>query len=297
VKNNTNERIRPNPASQDHIARAMASKGKIRAVACITTKLANDICFLQGASPAVSVAMGRALSGVALMGSILKQGQRLAVKFEGNGPMQRVIAEIDWDGTMRGTVAVPEAIAASIPDLLGRAGFLTVTKDLGLKDPYNGTVQLYTSEIGEDLAYYLTESEQIPSAIGLGVSLAPDGQIAACGGFMIQSLPPSDEAAVEQIMATIAELPPISSLLSEGKSPQELLDQLLSGVDHHPLETTDLVFKCVCTRERVERALISVGKDELGRMVTQDNGATVTCEFCKQVYRFERSELETLINS
>ncbi len=132
----------------DHIARAMACKGKIRAIACITTQLANDICFLQGSSPVVSVAMGRALAGAALLGSILKQGQRLALKFEGNGPLKKLIAEADWDGALRATAAVPDAVAESVPAALGRAGFLTVTRDLGMKEPYTGMVQLYTSEIG-----------------------------------------------------------------------------------------------------------------------------------------------------
>lgn len=281
----------------DHTARAMAAKGKIRAVACVTTRLANDISFLQGASPAVSMALGRALSGVALMGSILKQGQRLAIKFEGTGPMRKLIAEADWDGALRATVAVPEAMAESVPDLLGRAGFLTVTKDLGLKEPYSGTVQLITSEIGEDLAYYLTDSEQIPSAVGLGVSLAENGRLAVSGGFMIQSLPPSDETAVERIMTAIASLPPLTVLMKEGKTPQELLELLLEGVDHHSLESTDLFFRCGCSREKVERALLTLGTSELERMITEQDEAEVSCEFCKQQYRFERSELETLVSN
>ena len=270
----------------DHIARAMAAKGKIRAVACITTHLAQDICFLQDASPVVAMALGRALSGVALLGSTLKQGQRLAVKFEGNGPMQKLIAEADWDGALRGTVAVPAAMAEKVPDALGRAGFLTITKDLGLKEPYRGTVQLATSEIAEDLAYYLTESEQIPSAVGLGVSLAPDGQIEVAGGFLIQSLPPSDEAAVEQVMARIEQLPPLTSLLKEGKSPAELLELLLEGLEYNPLESTELSFRCSCCREKVERALLSLGQAELQRMIEEQGEASVTCEFCKQQYRF-----------
>ena len=281
----------------DHIARAMAAKGKIRAIACVTTKLANDISFLQGASPAVTVALGRAISGAALMGSILKQGQRLAIKFEGNGPMQKLIAEADWNGALRATVAVPEAMAESIPALLGKAGFLTVTKDLGLKEPYSGTVQLASSEIGEDLAYYLTDSEQIPSAVGVAVSLTPDGQVAAAGGFLIQSLPPSDEAAVDQIMKTISTLPSLTTLLKDGTTPQQLLDILLEGVEHHPLESTDLFFRCGCSREKVERALLSLGKAELERVIEEQGEASVTCEFCKQQYRFERSELETLKSS
>lgn len=279
----------------DQLARAMGSKGKIRAVACVTTRLADDISFLQGASPAVTLAMGRALPGAALLASTLKQGQRLALRFEGNGPMQRLIAEADWDGAIRATVAVPDAMADSIPTLLGRAGFLTVTKDLGLKDPYSGMVQLYTSEIAEDLAYYLTDSEQIPSAVGLGSTLTEEGRIEVSGGFLIQSLPPSDEAAVEQIMATIATLPPLTTLLKEGKTPQELLELLLAGVDHHPLESTDLFFRCGCSREKVEKALLAIGRTELERLIEEQGEAEVTCEFCRQQYRLEKAELEQLL--
>ena len=280
---------------RDQLARAMAAKGKIRAVACITTKLSDDISFLQGASPAVTLAMGRALPGAALLASTLKHGQRLALRFEGNGPMQRLIVEADWDGALRATVAVPEAMADRVPGLLGRAGFLTVTKDLGLKDPYSGMVQLYTSEIAEDLAYYLTESEQIPSAVGLGATLTDEGRIEVSGGFLIQSLPPSDEAAVEQIMATIDTLPPLTTLLKEGKTPQELLELLLAGVEHHPLESTDLFFRCGCSKEKVEKALIAIGRPELERLIAEQGEADVTCEFCRQQYRLEKTELEQLL--
>lgn len=279
----------------DHIARAMAAKGKIRAVACVATGLANDICFLQGASPVVSMVLGRALSGAALLGSTLKQGQRLALKFEGNGPLKKLIAEADWDGTLRATVAVPDAVADSVAAAIGRAGFLTVTKDLRMKEPYSGTVQLYTSEIAEDLAYYLTDSEQIPSAVGLAAILTEDGRIGAAGGFLIQSLPPSDEAAVEQVMARIAQLPSLGSLLLQGRSPAELLELLLADLEYTHLESTDLRFACSCSREKVERALLTLGSAEVRRLMDEQGEARVTCEFCKQQYRFERNELERLM--
>jgi molecular chaperone Hsp33 len=272
----------------------MAAKGKLRAVACVTTSVVNDICFLQGCSPVVSVALGRALSGAALLGSTLKQGQRLAIKFEGNGPMQKLIAEVDWDGALRATVAVPDAVAESVPDALGRAGFLTVTKDLGLKEPYSGMVQLYTSEIAQDLAYYLADSEQIPSAVGLGVSLAPDGQVAVAGGFLIQSLPPSDESAVEQVMTRIEQLPPLTTLLAGGTSPTALLELLLEGLEYNLLESTDLSFRCGCSLDKVERALLSLGKEELERLMAEQGSAEVTCEFCRRQYRLDR-ELPSLL--
>lgn len=276
---------------QDHLARAMAAEGKIRAVACITTNLVNEISFLQGASPAVSIALGRALSGTALMASTLKQGQRLAVKFEGSGPMQKLVCEADWGGILRATVGKPEAMAATIPDLLGRAGFLTVSKDLGLKEPYKGTVQLYTSEIGEDIAYYLTDSEQIPSAIGLSAALTEDGSVAVAGGFMIQSLPPADQAAVEQIMEKIENLPSLAQLLQNGKTPEQLLELLLDGLDYITLESTDLRFRCGCSKEKVKQALAVLGKEETKRLIEEQGEVIITCEFCKQEYRLTKDEI------
>ncbi len=133
--------------------------------------------------------------------------------------------------------------------------------------------------------------------MGLGVSLTADGQIAVSGGFLIQSLPPSDEAAVDQIMTTISQLPPLTTLLKDGTTPQQLLDILLEGVEHHPLESTDLFFRCGCSRDKVERAILSLGADELKRLITEQGEAAVTCEFCKQQYRFERSELESLLGN
>ena len=272
----------------------MAAKGKIRAVACVTTGVANDICFLQGASPITSVAMGRAISGAALLASTLKHGHRLAVKLEGNGPVRKIIAEADWDGALRATAGVPDAVSQTVPELIGRAGFLTLTKDLGLKEPYSGMVQLYTSEIGEDLALYLTESEQIPSAVGLATTLGEDGQIEASGGFLIQSLPPSDEAAVEKIMASISAMPSLATMMKAGRSPEEILETLLEGVEYHSLESTDLLFRCGCSRDKVERALISLGLEELERMIAENEGVSVTCEFCKKQYKLDE-ELPLLV--
>jgi len=278
--------------ANDYTARSMAINGKIRAVACVTTKTVREICALQGCSPVAATALGRVVSGAALLGSNLKHGQHIAIRFEGNGPLKKLIAEADWDGALRGTVAVPDVSADSVCAALGKAGFVIVTKDLGLKEPYSGMVQLYTSEIAEDLAYYLTESEQIPSAVGLSASVGTDGLITASGGFLIQSLPPSDNLAVDAIMDSISKLPPLSKLLQEGITPEKLLDLLLAGVEHHQLESTELFFRCGCTKEKVSRAIFSIGNDELQNILKQEGDITVTCEFCKQKYHFSKEDLE-----
>jgi len=285
---------------KDHYIRALSTSGGIRIITCSTAELARQVCLLQQASHTVSVALGRGLAAGALMGGLLKGNQRLAMKFEGNGPMVKMIIEADGDGSVRGCVGNPAAEAEpvdgrwNVPGVLGKAGFLTVSKDLGMGgEPYHGMVQLHSSEIGEDLALYLTESEQIPSAVGLGVSLDVDGVVDLCGGFLLQALPKADEAEISLLLERIAAMPPITQFLAEG-GPEALLQYLVGDIPYTPLETRELFFRCGCSREKVERALHSLGAAELHDMRLQDGHAEVTCEFCRQSYRFEADELEQL---
>lgn len=257
----------------DYLVRIITKDGSIRALACVTTGLTGELCRRHGTWPTASAALGRALTGGALMGALLKTGQRVGLRFEGNGPLKKILVEADANGAVRGCVGNPEVnplredgkldVAAAI----GNAGLLTVTKDLGLKEPYTGTVLLYTSEIAEDLAYYLTDSEQVPSAVGLGVYVEPDGAIAAAGGFLIQSLPPHNDEAVDRLMERIASMPSVTDLLRQGKNPEELLEYLFEGIPCDTLEKRALAFVCSCSRERVERVLISLGRDDLERIL------------------------------
>ena len=284
----------------DHIVRALSSAGGIRILTCSVTSLAREICALQQTSSTVSIALGRGLAGGALMGALLKTRQRVAMKFEGNGPMRKMIIEADADGAVRGCVGNPAAEAEprdgrwNVPGVLGLAGFLTVTKDIGMGgEPYHGMVQLRSSEIGDDLAYYLTDSEQIPSAIGLGATIDTDGHISTCGGFLVQALPKADNHEIEAIMANIATLPPLADMLQAG-GPETLLGQLFGDIPYTLLESHDLFFRCGCNREKVERALLTFNTDELRNMIDEDGGAEVTCEFCRQAYIFGTSDLERL---
>lgn len=235
------------------------------------------------------------------MGSLLKTGQRVALKFEGNGPMRKMIVEADSDGAVRGCVGNPAAEAEpsggrwNVPGVLGRAGFLTVTKDLGLGgEPYHGMVQLRTSEIGDDLAYYLTDSEQVPSAVGLSASLGGDGRISQCGGFLVQALPNAEEGVIDDMLGRIAALPPLSEVLREGGA-EAVITRLFGTTPYTLLERRDVFFRCGCTREKVERALLSLGPGELAEMRRKDGGADVTCEFCRQGYHFDGDELGRLV--
>lgn len=285
---------------EDQIVRALSSAGGIRVLACSAGKLTREICSLQQTSATASIAMGRGLAGGALMGALLKQNQRVALKFEGNGPLHKLLIEADSDGAVRGCAGNPAADAEpldnswNVPGILGRAGFLTVTKDLGMGgEPYRGMVQLRSSEIGDDLAYYLTASEQIPSVVGVGAALDAVGIVSVCGGFLVQALPLADKAEIEEIMARITALPSLSGLLQEG-GPKTLLTSIFGDIPYILLETHDIFFRCGCSWQKVERALLSFEPDELNDMVTRKEGTEVTCEFCRQTYHLDASALEQL---
>lgn len=286
---------------KDYLVRAITKDGGVRGLACITTQLANTICHQSETYPTATVALGRALTGGALMGALLKDGQRVALKFEGNGPLKKILVEADSEGNIRGYVGQPKAEIPlkqgdfDVARALGHAGFLTVTKDLRLKDPYRGIVQLYTSEIAEDLAYYLTESEQIPSAVGLGVFVETSGAISSAGGFLIQSLPPGDEELVGEIIRHIETLPPLTELLSNGKSSEEILKLLFQEIPFEILGAQSLAFRCSCSKDRTEQALITLGTKELTSMIQEQEQTEVVCEFCQAHYTFTRKELEQLL--
>ena len=199
---------------KDHMIRILTRDGSLRATAAVTTNLVEEIRLLQGSDPTASVALARLVTGAALMGSLLKGEQRLALQVEGNGPLHKLFAESDAEGHLRASLKNPVAGLPPRDDrfdvagAVGRAGFLHVYKDLGLGEPYHGMVQLQSSEIGDDLAYYLTTSEQVPSSVALGVELAADGSVAAAGGFIVQALPPGDIPQIAGLEAQLRRMPP-----------------------------------------------------------------------------------------
>ena len=286
---------------KDYLVRILSKTGTVRGLACVTTGLAEDVCKRHGTLPTASAALSRALTAGTLMGALLKTGQRTALRFEGNGPLRKIIVEADSDGSVRGYVGNP-LVHLTLPDgaldvagALGRAGFLTVAKDLGLKEPYRGMVQLYTGTIAQDLALYLVESEQIPSAVGLAEFVEADGVISAAGGFLIQAVPPVDPEVIDELMARIEKLPPLSELLRQGKTPEEILALLFAEIPYDILEKRELAFACSCSRERIERVLLSMGKKELVSLREEQHGAEVTCEFCGEHYLFEEADLDRLM--
>lgn len=286
---------------KNYLIRVVGEKASVLGLACVTTGLVNRACRIHGTSPAASAALGRALTGGALMGNLMKEGQRIGLKFEGNGPLGKILVEAEYTGAVRGFVGNPGADAPlregklNVSGVLGKDGLLTVFKDTGRDEPWQGIVKLRTGEIAEDLAYYYAESEQVPSALGLGVYVERDGTITASGGFLVQTLPPQDEEIVEHLIGRIGKLPPVTEFLRAGGKPEDLLDSIFQGIPVRVLEKKHLFWRCSCSRGRIERVLLSLGRAELARLMEEEERTTVTCEFCGTSYSFLRDELGGLL--
>ncbi|HNQ86162.1 MAG TPA: Hsp33 family molecular chaperone HslO [Deltaproteobacteria bacterium] len=285
----------------DYLVRVITEEKNIVGLACVTTNLVDDARRRHGTCPTATAALGRALTGGELMGALLDPDQRVALKFTGNGPLRKIIVEAEGDGTVRGYVEVPRVDLPprngklDVGGAIGREGYLTVTKDLRLKEPYNGIVKLYTGEIASDIAFYLTESEQIPSAVGLGVYVEADGNVSASGGFLVQSLPPADEALIDTLAERIQGLPPVTRQLIDGMTPEGILAGIFEGIPYRTIETRRLSFRCSCSVSRIEQALITLGRSQLEEVVRDQEVFDISCHFCNRNYVFRKEHLLRLI--
>ncbi len=284
----------------DQLIRVISDEANVRAQACVTTNTVRTACARHRTRPTASVALGRALTGGVLLGALLKGRQRVALKFEGNGPLGKIVVEADPMCLVHGYVGNPDVDLPlkdgrfDIPAALGRAGLLTITKDLLLKEPYQGVVNLVTSEIAEDIAYYLTDSEQTPSAMGLTAIPDETGTIAVAGGFLIQSLPPANEDAIDVLSNRIQSLPPLAKLLLDGATPKEILDRIFGDIAYEILGHQDVGFHCGCSRDRIEQALITLGVAEIEALAARGEATTITCEFCREPHSFSPEDLRRL---
>ncbi len=295
---------------KDYLVKVISESGSIRGYACITTGLVNEAYRRQNPATLAGIMLGRTLSGAALMGGTVKDQQRIALKLEGNGPLQKIVTESDATGKVRGYVAVPshefvenEDVGIQIRKSIGGAGILTVTKDLGLKQPYHGSVHVISGEVGEDLAYYLTESEQIPSAVSVGVIPSADGsRVDAAGGFLVQAIPAeggnsaTEAANLEAISEMVEAMPPITRLLVQGKSPEEIIAHIFSEVPYKVLETVELEYRCSCSRLAMNNAFKVLGKDDLENLIEEQGGADATCHFCGEVYNYIKGDLLNILS-
>ncbi len=274
----------------DHMLRILTLDGTIRVSVAATTSLVEEVRRRQQTDPTATVAVGRLATAAALMGSLLKGEQRTGLTVEGNGPLQRVQAETDAHGHVRATLKVAQAGLPprdgcfDVAGAIGHAGFLQVVKDLDLKEPYRGMVQLVSSEIAEDLAYYFITSEQTPSSVALGVELGQQAEVVAAGGFLLQLMPDADDTIAERLTERLANFPPTTTMLRQGLSPEAIAERLLEGFPYRILGSTELEFACNCSQRQSLSLLRSLGPDELDRLIEEEEGASVTCEYCKEVY-------------
>lgn len=286
----------------DYIIRGLAANDTIRVFAATTKNLVQQARQVHHTSPVASAALGRMLTASAMMGVMLKGEKDLVtLQIRGAGPLQGAVATADSKGNVKGyvfqpNVEVPDKYKGklNVSEAIG-AGFLTVTRDVGLKEPYAGQIELVSGEIAEDLTYYFTQSEQTPSAIALGVLVDTDTSIKQAGGFMIQLLPDAPEENIMKLEENLGKLPSITTLLEEGKTPEDILNIIFEGMNLQITEKTPTQFYCNCTRERVEKALISIGQEELEKMITEDKKANLHCHFCGKEYDFNEADLKKLL--
>ena len=286
----------------DYIVRATAGNGSIRAFAATTRDLVQHAREVHHTSPVASAALGRMLTAAAMMGSMLKGDKDiLTLQVRGEGPLQGIVVTSDSKAQVKGYVFNP---SVEIPDLIpGKlnvsgaigAGHLSVIKDIGMREPYAGKIELVTGEIAEDLTYYFAQSEQTPSAIGLGVLVETDTSIRRAGGFIIQLLPDATDEMIDKLEKKLATIPYVSDLLDMGQTPEGILEMILGDFDLKIMDTIPTAFYCNCTRERVEKALISIGKEELEKIIREDKKANLHCHFCGKEYDFNEEQLVALL--
>ena len=287
----------------DRIVRAISTDGMVQAAAICSRGLTERARQIHKTLPVATAALGRTLAAASMMGNALKSdGASLTLQFKGGGPLGTVLAVNE--GNVRGYVTNPHVDLPLRPDgkldvgaAVGHEGTLTVIKDLHMKEPYVGTIDLLGGEIAEDVAGYFVESEQIPTACALGVLVDRDQSVKAAGGYLIQLMPGAGEDVITKVEGGIMAAGPVSALLDKNDDPEQLLRDVMSDFDLKILETCPVSYRCYCSRERVERALISLGRDELEQMLSEQGGCQLTCQFCDAVYDFSAEDLKGLLKN
>ena len=286
----------------DYIIRATAANDQIRAFAAVTTEMVETAREHHNTSPVATAALGRLLTAGAMMGSMMK-GEKdvLTLQIKAGGPLQGITVTADSQGNVKGYVGNPDvcipANSKGKLDVAGAVGpgFLTVIKDMGLKEPYSGQVMLQTCEIAEDLTYYFATSEQVPSAVGLGVLMNKNNTVRQAGGCIVQLMPFAEEEVISRLEQNVQKINSVTNLLEEGHTPESLLEKVLEGFEMQINEKMDTRFHCNCSKERVAKALISIGRKELNEMIQEGKPIEMNCHFCNTNYNFTVEELKEIL--
>lgn len=287
----------------DYIVRATAANAQIRAFAATTRELVEAARKAHNTSPVVTAALGRLLTGGVMMGTTLKgEKDLLTLQVSSDGSIKGMTVTADSQGNVKGYAINSQVMLP--PSALGKLdvggavgkGMLRVIKDMGLKEPYVGQTTLQTGEIAEDLTYYFATSEQVPSSVGLGVLMEKDNTVKQAGGFIVQLMPFTEDAVISRLEQNLAEFSSVTSVLDDGKTPKQMLEMVLKGMDVEITDTLPVRFYCNCDKKRVEKAIISIGKKEIHEMISENKPVEVNCHFCNTSYSFSVEELKALLN-
>ncbi|HEX5564004.1 MAG TPA: Hsp33 family molecular chaperone HslO [Sporosarcina sp.] len=287
----------------DYLIKALAFEGTIRAYAVNSTNAVGEAQKKHHVWPTATAALGRTMTAGLMMGAMLKGDDKLTVKIEGDGPAGPIVIDADARGDVRGYITNPqthfdlnEQGKLDVRRAVGTEGMLTVVKDLGLRDFFTGQVPIVSGEIAEDFTQYFVVSEQVPSAVALGVLVNPDNTVKAAGGFIIQVMPGATEETISLLEQKLANVEPISRMIDRGLTPEEVLGEVLGKDNVEILEKMDVAFRCNCSKERFGNAIIGLGEQEIREMIDEDGQAEAECHFCLEKYLFTKEELEGFID-
>ena len=285
----------------DYLVKALACDGNIRAYAVRTTETIREAQERHQTWRTASAALGRTLTAGVMMGAMLKGEDKLTIKINGGGPLGPIVVDSNAKGEVRGYVTNPEVDFESnehgkldVRRAVGTDGMLAVVKDIGLRDFFSGQVPLVSGELGEDFTYYFATSEQVPSSVGVGVLVNPDDTILAAGGFIFQLMPGTPESVISQVEERLNTIPPVSKLIEQGLTPEEILAELFGKEQIKILEKMPVQFACNCSKDRFSNAIIGLGKVEIDAMIEEDGQAEAHCHFCNEKYLFTKEELEEM---
>lgn len=287
----------------DYLVKALAFDGTIRAYAVRSTDAVGEVQRRHSIWPTATAALGRSMTAAVMMGAMLKGEDKLTIKIEGNGPIGPMIIDSNAYGEVRGYAANPQTHfdvndqgKLDVRRAVGTEGMLTVVKDLGLRDFFTGQVPLVSGEIAEDFTEYFVVSEQVPSAVALGVLVNPDNTVKAAGGFIIQVMPGATDETITLLEERIATMKPISEMIDRGLTPEEILNEILGAKNVEILDQMAVAFKCNCSKERFGNAIIGLGEKEVREMIEEEGQAEANCHFCLESYIYPKEELEGFIN-
>lgn len=283
----------------DYIVRGLAFDGTIRVMGALTTDTIGEAQRRHGTWPTASAALGRVMTGTAMLGAMLKGDDKVTVKVEGNGPAGPILADANARGEVRGYITHPNVHfdlnaqgKLDVRRAVGTEGTLSVVKDLGLRDFFTGQVPIVSGEIAEDFTQYLTVSEQVPSAVALGVLVNPDNTIKASGGFIIQVMPGATDETITLLEQKLSDTRPVSRQIDDGLSPEQILEEVLGAENVKFIDRLPVAFECNCSKERFGNAIIGLGENEIREMIEEDGGAEAQCHFCNEIYDFSKEDLE-----